>query len=81
MTVSVTANGALAPFTDRAGTAVAIYFAGQSIIVSVLGTTVVLLLDGDTAWPLIGFAAILPAIVILIGRWRGPDIGCQDAAA
>lgn len=70
VTVSVTANGALAPFADRAGTAVAIYFASQSIIVSVLGTTAVLLLGGDTAWPLIGFATTLAAIVILIRRWR-----------
>jgi MFS transporter, DHA1 family, chloramphenicol/florfenicol resistance protein len=60
----------LAPFADRAGTAVAIYFASQSIIVSVLGTTAVLLLGGDTAWPLIGFATTLAAIVILIRRWR-----------
>lgn len=44
--VSVTAKGALAPFADRAGTAVAIYFAGQSIIIWVLGTAAVLLLGG-----------------------------------
>ena len=70
MTVSVTANGALAAFADRTGTAVAIYFAGQSIIVSVLGTLAVWLLEGDTVWPLVGFAATLAALVILIGRWR-----------
>lgn len=75
LTVSVTANGALAPFADRAGTAVAIYFAGQSIIVSVLGTAAVLLLGGDTAWPLVGFAAALSATVILIERWRELDTG------
>ncbi len=75
MTVSVTANGALSQFADRAGTAIAIYFAGQSIIVSVLGTAAVLLLGGDTAWPLVGFAATLSATVILIGRWRELDTG------
>lgn len=75
MTVSVTANGALAAFADRAGTAVAIYFAGHSIIVSVLGTAAVLLLGGDTAWPLVGFTAPLSMIVILVGRWRGCNTG------
>lgn len=63
-TVSVTANGALGPFSDRAGLAVAIYFAGQSVIVSVLGTAAVVLLDGDTAWPLIAYPAVMGVAVL-----------------
>lgn len=64
-TVSVTANGALGEFGDRAGSAVALYFAGQSVIVSVLGTTVIWLLGGDNAWPLVAYAATL-ALVVLV---------------
>ncbi|RUU06385.1 CmlA/FloR family chloramphenicol efflux MFS transporter [Mesorhizobium sp. USDA-HM6] len=56
-TASVTANGALEPFGDVAGTAVALYFCLQSVIVSVAGTLLVIILDGDTAWPLAGYAA------------------------
>lgn len=71
LTVSVTANGALEAFGDRAGLAVALYFAGQSLIVGILGTTAVWLLDGDTAWPLVGYAAALALIVLIAMRGRG----------
>lgn len=69
VTVSVTANGALDPFADRAGMAVALYFAGQSVIVSVLGTAAVLLFGGATARPLIIFAISLPVTVLLLDRF------------
>lgn len=74
-TVSVTPNGALAPFDDRAGLAVAIYFAGQSVIVSVLGTAAVVIFNGNTAWPLIVFAMIMPTMILLalrtkLASWR-----------
>jgi DHA1 family florfenicol/chloramphenicol resistance protein-like MFS transporter len=65
LTVSVSANGALAEFGDRAGLAVALYFAGQSVIVSVLGTLAVVLLGGDTAWPLVAYTAALPVLVLI----------------
>ncbi|GHG74411.1 chloramphenicol efflux pump [Comamonas sp. KCTC 72670] len=76
-TVSVTANGALEAFGDMAGTAVALYFCIQSLIVGVLGTAAVVLLDGDTAWPLAGYATCM-ALVTLTSlkalrsqrRWR-----------
>ncbi len=63
-TVSVTPNGALAPFGNQAGLAVAIYFAGQSVIVAVVGTAAVVFFGGDTAWPLIVFASVMPAVVL-----------------
>lgn len=63
-TVSVTANGALAAFSDRAGLAVAIYFCGQSVIVSILGTAAVVGLGGDTAWPLVTFPAVMAVLVL-----------------
>lgn len=55
LVVSVTANGALRDFGDVAGTAVAMYFCIQSLIVSGLGTLSVLVLDGSTAWPLVAY--------------------------
>ena len=70
-TVSVTANGALEPFGDRAGTAVALYFCLQSVIVSIAGTLFVVCLDGDTAWPLAAYAASFAIITILaLGRLK-----------
>ena len=55
LVVSVTANGALAGFDDRAGTAVALYYCVQSLIVGVLGTFAVIALPGDGVWPLVGY--------------------------
>lgn len=72
-TVSVTANGALAAFGDRAGLAVAIYFCGQSVIVSVLGTAAVLTLGGDTTLPLVVFPAVLATAVLIAMRPRPAD--------
>lgn len=64
LTASVTANGALAPFGETAGTAVALYFCLQSVIVSAAGTLFVVLLGGDTAWPLAGYCALMAAITL-----------------
>ena len=72
MTVSVTANGALAGFNDIAGSAVAIYFCLESLIVSIVGTLAVTLLDGDTAWPLVvfglGMSALVAAGLLMLAR-------------
>lgn len=38
--------------------------AGQSVIVSVLGTAAVVLLDGDTPWPLITYPAVMGVAVM-----------------
>lgn len=72
---SVSANGALAGFGDRAGTAVALYFCIQSLIVGAVGTLFVVLLDGSSAWPLAGFASssalvTLAALAVLDRRSR-----------
>lgn len=64
ITGSVTANGALEAFGDVAGTAVALYFCVQSLIVGVLGTALVLVLDGDTAWPLVAYCTIMPVLTL-----------------
>ncbi|MEN4903520.1 CmlA/FloR family chloramphenicol efflux MFS transporter [Luteimonas sp. TWI1416] len=56
LVVSVTANGALGDFADAAGTAVALYYAIQSLIVSGLGTLSVLTFNGATPWPLVAYA-------------------------
>ncbi|NTX04486.1 CmlA/FloR family chloramphenicol efflux MFS transporter [Myxococcus sp. CA040A] len=61
---SVTANGALQAFGAMAGTAVALYFCIQSLIVGVLGTLMVVLLDGDTAWPLVGYASVMALVTL-----------------
>lgn len=64
-TGAVAANGALADFGDRAGTAVALYFCIESLFVGIAGTLAVLAFDGDTAWPLVAYMAAM-AIVVLI---------------
>jgi len=61
LVVAVTANGALGDFADAAGTAVALYYAIQSVIVSGLGTLSVLALDGATAWPLVAYCLLMSA--------------------
>ena len=74
LTVSVTANGALAEFDDIAGSAVAFYFCVQSLIVSIAGTLAVTLLNGDTAWPVICYAAVMAVLVssgLALLRLRG----------
>ena len=64
LTVSVTANGALQEFRDMAGTAVALYFCIQSLLVSVVGTLAIVSLPGDTAWPLVTYPAIMASLVM-----------------
>ncbi|CAN7580167.1 CmlA/FloR family chloramphenicol efflux MFS transporter [Aminobacter sp. LjRoot7] len=66
---AVTANGVLEAFGDAAGTAVALYFCVQSLIVGVVGTLAVVLLGGDTAWPLVAYCTVM-ALATLCGlRW------------
>lgn len=69
LTASVSANGALAQFGSTAGTAVALYFCAESLIVGVVGTAAVVWLDGSTAWPLIAYAAAM-ATATLGMLWR-----------
>jgi MFS transporter, DHA1 family, chloramphenicol/florfenicol resistance protein len=66
LTASVTANGALAKFDDIAGSAVAFYFCIQSLVVGAAGTLAVTMLNGDSAWPLIGYATVM-AVLVSIG--------------
>src|SRR5690606_12498224 len=69
LTVSVTANGALADFDEIAGSAVALHFCIQSLIVSIVGTLTVTLLSGDTAWPLVCYATAM-AMLVSGGLWQ-----------
>lgn len=70
VTASVTADGALAEFGDVAGTAVALYFCIQSLIVGLVGTAAVVLLKGDTVWPLAVYAAGMALATLAVLRWR-----------
>ncbi|KOF14451.1 MFS transporter [Ensifer adhaerens] len=76
-TGSVTANGALQAFGNVAGTAVALYFCIQSLIVGVLGTLAVVFLGGDTAWPLAGYSSAMAIVTLtalgLLTRRRGAE--------
>ena len=63
-TVSVTANGALEEFDDIAGSAVALYFCVQSLFVGIVGTLMVVALQGDTAWPLVAYSSIMALSVL-----------------
>lgn len=64
MVASMTANGALAEFKENAGMAVAVYFCTQSLITSIAGTMLVIMLPGDTAWPLIAFCTVMPFLTL-----------------
>ncbi|MBC2886226.1 CmlA/FloR family chloramphenicol efflux MFS transporter [Ochrobactrum sp. CM-21-5] len=64
LTVSMAANGALSAFDDCAGMAVAVYFCIQSLIVSFAGTALIILLPGDTAWPLVVFCTVMPILTL-----------------
>lgn len=64
LTTSVTANGALQEFSELAGTAVALHFCVQSLIVGIIGTGVVIVLNGGTAWPLIAYTGGMAAITL-----------------
>lgn len=76
LTASMTANGALAEFGDSAGTAVAVYFCVQSVVATAVGTALVLLLPGDTAWPLVAFCIGMPLLTLaLLARLRSH---CRD---
>jgi len=66
LTASVTANGALAPFGETAGTAVALYFCLQSVIVSTVGTLFILILDGDTARPMAGYCWLMATMTLVM---------------
>ncbi|WP_419145213.1 CmlA/FloR family chloramphenicol efflux MFS transporter [Myxococcus stipitatus] len=61
---SVTANGALEAFNTVAGTAVALYFCVQSLIVGTVGTLIIIALGGDTAWPLIGYSGLMALVTL-----------------
>jgi DHA1 family florfenicol/chloramphenicol resistance protein-like MFS transporter len=63
--LSVTANGALGEFGETAGTAVALYFAIQSVFVGIVGTLMVVLLPGDTLWPLVGYCGLMAPVVLV----------------
>ena len=65
ISASVTANGALKAFDAIAGTAVALCFCIQSVIVALVGTGAVLLLGGDTAWPLVGYCLVMAAVTLV----------------
>jgi DHA1 family florfenicol/chloramphenicol resistance protein-like MFS transporter len=68
LTVSVTANGALEEFGYMAGSAVAVYFCTQSLIVGTAGTLLVIGLPGDSAWPLVVYASIMAGVVLIARR-------------
>ncbi|MBP7701397.1 MAG: CmlA/FloR family chloramphenicol efflux MFS transporter [Phenylobacterium sp.] len=76
LAVAVCANGALAAFGGAAGTAVALYFSIESVIVAVLGSVAVVWLGGDSAWPLAGYAAGM-ALLVLGMLWRG--VSCSPS--
>ncbi|WP_425537988.1 CmlA/FloR family chloramphenicol efflux MFS transporter [Myxococcus stipitatus] len=71
---SVTANGALQSFSAVAGTAVALYFCLQSLIVGAVGTSLVILLDGDTAWPLVAYSSLMALVTLTAQRHLPPPV-------
>lgn len=71
LAVSVSANGALAAFGEAAGTAVALYFAVESLSVGFVGTLMVATLGGDTLWPLVGYCGLMaPCVLLALVRLR-----------
>lgn len=70
LVAAVAANGALAEFGAAAGSAVALYYAAQSLIVGAFGTAAVLLLPGDSAWPLVAYGASMAAATLVLTALR-----------
>ncbi|MES2054415.1 MAG: CmlA/FloR family chloramphenicol efflux MFS transporter [Pseudomonadota bacterium] len=66
LSVSVTANGALARFAEVAGTATALYFCVQSLMVGIIGTSFVILLPVDSAWPIIGYCTSMAIVTLAL---------------
>ncbi|WP_027133225.1 CmlA/FloR family chloramphenicol efflux MFS transporter [Geminicoccus roseus] len=64
--VSVTANGALQRFGHAAGAATALYYCIQSLVVGALGTLCVVLLPGDTAWPLAAWCLSMASLTLAL---------------
>lgn len=77
---SVTTNGALAEFGGRAGTAVALHFCIQSLIVGVVGTLAAALLDGGTAWPLAAYAAGMGGLTLAALRHLHGRVAAEPPA-
>ncbi|TWT11434.1 CmlA/FloR family chloramphenicol efflux MFS transporter [Reyranella sp. CPCC 100927] len=69
VTCAVTANGALRAFGDVAGTAVALHYCIEGVIVSSAGTLAVLWLPADTVWPIAVFCAVAATLTLLLVRW------------
>jgi DHA1 family florfenicol/chloramphenicol resistance protein-like MFS transporter len=69
LSASVSANGALAAFGSTAGTAVALYFCVESLIVGAVGTLAVVWLDGRTAWPLVAYATVMALATLAMLGW------------
>jgi DHA1 family florfenicol/chloramphenicol resistance protein-like MFS transporter len=66
MTVAVTANGALAGFSEMAGTATALYHCTSGVILVGVGTVAVVLLPHRTAWPLVAYGGLGASVVLLL---------------
>jgi DHA1 family florfenicol/chloramphenicol resistance protein-like MFS transporter len=59
----------LEKFGNVAGSAVALHFCVQGLIVSVGGTLAVICLQGDTAWPLVTFSSVMAIVVLTAREW------------
>ena len=83
--VSVTANGALEHFPHSAGAATALYYCIQSLIVGIVGTLCIVLLPGDSAWPLVAYCTSMGALALgLVASMKprdGHDVARVAAAS
>jgi MFS transporter, DHA1 family, chloramphenicol/florfenicol resistance protein len=66
ITVAVAANGALAPFSEIAGTSTALYYCLSSVFLVSTGTAAVVLLPGGTAWPLVAYGGLGAVLVMML---------------
>ncbi len=81
MTVSVSANGALASFSEIAGTSTALYYCTSSIFLVGTGTIAVVLLPAATAWPLVAYAGLGAVLVLaLLSRHRQREAPLRDVS-
>nr|WP_240488516.1 CmlA/FloR family chloramphenicol efflux MFS transporter [Labilithrix luteola] len=64
--VSVAANGALVAFSEIAGTATALYHCASSLCFVAAGTAAVVLLPGESAWPLVVYGTLGGSSVLLL---------------
>ncbi|WFC61459.1 CmlA/FloR family chloramphenicol efflux MFS transporter [Pseudomonas sp. REST10] len=72
--VSVGPNGALRGLDHIAGTATAVYFCLGGVLLGGIGTLIILLTPGGSAWPIAAYCMLMAAITLGLSLHRRPGL-------